>query len=326
MSATSEDRSRSRASKDFRVVFAASVWTVMTLIAAVLLSRRLAGAFGTARTVALTCAAGTVATLFSLAAHALWTAANPTADGRRRAIVAVLSVLIPLVVADVLWTTPSAFSAGYLVALFILAGLATLSMCDLVPVASWESLQQGQSLSSAPVETAPEPEKITLPVPAAHNPLHAHGVALSFEEAVDEESCDEVDPTLAQSIVRGTGRWRGNRGGNRSDFFPGRRADCRRARELCSAPGQRPRAECHVLSGFDGRVRIGLVQAYGLRDRGPPVRAGRRRDRRGCRILCRSACRPMRGGLTGRGRRQAVYRQTPLCQSASKLLARAGLP
>ena len=196
----------------------------------------------------------------------MWTAANPTADGRRRAIVAVLSVLIPLVVADVLWTTPSAFSAGYLVALFILAGLATLFMRDLVPVASWESLQQGQSLSSAPVETAPEPEKITLPVPAAHNPLHADGVALSFEEAVDEESCDEVDPTLAQSIVRRQRACGAEivEGTVPISFRAGERTAVAHV-SFVPPLAERPRAECQVLSDFDGRVRIGLVQAYGLR-------------------------------------------------------------
>jgi hypothetical protein len=265
MSATSEDRSRSPAPKDFRVVFAASVWTVITLIAAALLSRRLAGAFGTARTVALPCVAGTVATLFSLAAYALWTAANPAADGRRRVIVAVLTVLSPLVVADVLWTTPSAFAAGYLGALFILAGLATLFIRDLVPVA-WESLQQDRSIALAPVATGSEPQMIAMPASAALNSREADCVGLSFEDAVDEEFSDEVDPTLSQSIVRRQPACGAEivEGTVRISFRVGERTAVAHV-SFVPPLAERPRAECQVLSDFDGRVRIGLSQAYGLR-------------------------------------------------------------
>src|SRR5580698_9095614 len=133
MSVISEDRSFVRDEKDFRVVFASTVWTSLSLIAAVLLSRRLAGAFGTIESAALPCVAGTVATFLSLAAHALWSIANPTASGRNLAIAAALTILPPLMIGDVLWTSPSVFIAGYLAALFVLAALATLFVRDFVP-------------------------------------------------------------------------------------------------------------------------------------------------------------------------------------------------
>jgi hypothetical protein len=264
MSAT-EDQFRRRATSDFRVAFASGVWTVLTLIAAVLLSRRLAGAFGNAAIVWLPCVAGTAATLFSLAAHALWTAAHPAADGRRRAIVAVLSVLCPLVLADALWTTPSAFVVGYLAALFMLAGLATLFMRDFVPVETM-SLPQHRSVIAAPVELKREAETIEIPAPAAADPLPEQNVALPFEDAVDEEFCEEDDPTLSQSMARrqpipGAELVEGT---VRIHFRAGERTAV--AHVIFVPPlADRPRAECQVLSDFDGRVRIGLSRAYGLR-------------------------------------------------------------
>jgi hypothetical protein len=264
MSAITENRSLSRIGKDVRVVFASSVWTLIALIAAVLLSRRIAGAFGSVP-VALPCVAGTAATFFSLAAHALWSAANPGASGRRQAFAAVLSVLLPLIVADVLWTTASPLVGGYLAALFVLAGLATLFMRDFVPI-EVESLEQNWNGSSVRVETGPQPGKILRETFAAIEPAPSQEVALSYEDALDEESCDEIDHTLSQSIVRRQPAEGAEiiEGSIRIHFGPGERTAVSHV-SFVPPLADRPRAECQVLTDFDGRVRIGLSQAYGLR-------------------------------------------------------------
>lgn len=197
MSAIIEDRSFIRGHKDVRVVFASTVWTAITLIAAVLLSRRLAGAFGTIRPVALPCIAGTVATFISLAAHALWSAANPAASGRRQAIAAAFTILPAIVIADVLWTSPSALSGGYLAALFSFAVLATLFIRDFVPRES-EIVERVEGVASSAVESKPALGQIPPITPRPIDPPTIKEVALPF----DEEAGDEADPTLWQTIVR----------------------------------------------------------------------------------------------------------------------------
>lgn len=265
MSAITEDRTESRSDKDARAVFASSVWTVLALIATVLLSRRLAGTFPSARSAALPCVAGTVASFFSLAAHALWSAANPAVSGRKQALAAVLTVLLPLVVADVLWTTPSAFTGGYLAALFTLCGLATLFIRDFAPI-DIETAEQSGNSSTALVEAEPEPYEISRETPCSIDQSPVHDIPLSFEDAVDEESGDDVDPALSQSIVRRelTDGLEIVEGTLRIHFGPGERTAVAHV-SIVPPLAARPRAECQVLTDFDGRVRIGLSQAYGLR-------------------------------------------------------------
>src|SRR5580704_4195871 len=185
MSAITEDRSFLRGEKDVRVVFASTVWTALTLIAAVLLSRRLAGAFATIRPVALPCVAGTVATFVSLAAHALWSAANPAASGRRQVIAAALTILPAIVIADVLWTSPSAVTGGYLAALFVFAALATLFIRDFVPRES-ENVERVEAIASSALESQPPHDQIPPITPRRIDPPTVEEVALPFDEAIDE--------------------------------------------------------------------------------------------------------------------------------------------
>ncbi len=261
MSAIIEDRSFIRGHKDVRVVFASTVWTAITLIAAVLLSRRLAGAFGTIRPVALPCIAGTVATFISLAAHALWSAANPAASGRRQAIAAAFTILPAIVIADVLWTSPSALSGGYLAALFSFAVLATLFIRDFVPRES-EIVERVEGVASSAVESKPALGQIPPITPRPIDPPTIKEVALPF----DEEAGDEADPTLWQTIVRRqlTEGSEFVEGTVRIHFGSGARTAVAHV-SFVPPLAKKPQAECQVLSDFDGRVRIGLSQAYGLR-------------------------------------------------------------
>jgi hypothetical protein len=265
MPAITEDRSFICGEKDFRAVFASTVWTAVTLIAAVLLSRRLAGALGTIRPVALPCVAGTMATCVSLAAHALWSAANPSASGRKQAIAATLTILPTIVIADVLWTFPSALTGGYLAALFVFAALATLFIRDFVPRES-QNVERVEGVVSSALESKPAHRQIPPVPPRPIDPPTIEGVALPFDEPIDEGTCDESDPTLSQTIVRRqlTEGAEIVEGTVRIHFGPGARAAVAHV-SFVPPLVEKPRTECQVLSDFDGRVRIGLSQAYGLR-------------------------------------------------------------
>jgi hypothetical protein len=265
MSAITEDRSFIRGEKDVRVAFASTVWTALTLIAAVLLSRRVAGAFATNRPVALPCIAGTLATFVSLAAHALWSAANPAASGRRQAIAAALTILPAMVIADVLWTSSSALTGGYLAALFVFAAFATLFIRDFVPRES-EIAERVEGIVSSALEFMLAHGPIRSVTPRPIDPPTIEGVALPIDETIDDESCDEPDPTLSQTIVRRqlTEGSEFVEGTVRIHFGPGARTAVAHV-SFVPPLAEKPKAECQVLSDFDGRVRIGLSQSYGLR-------------------------------------------------------------
>ena len=133
MSASVSGRLPPRSRDDFRVVFAMTVWSAITLIAAVLISRRVGGAFRADMGAVAPCLAATAAVLFSLVANALWCAANSTASGRNQIVASAVTLIPPLALAAALWTSPSAFIGGYLAALFVLSALATIVIRDLSP-------------------------------------------------------------------------------------------------------------------------------------------------------------------------------------------------
>jgi hypothetical protein len=193
----------------------------------------------------------------------LWSTADLSASVRKQAFAAAFTVLLPLILADVLWTSPSPFVGGYLAALFILTGLATLCMRDFVPTVI-EGFEPNADSSSAPMETAAA--KVLSETAASLDAAHSDDVALSFEDAIDEEPCEDVDLTLSQSIVRREPVEGAEiiEGSVRIHFGPGERTAVAHV-SFVPPLADRPRAECQVLTDFDGRVRIGLSQAYGLR-------------------------------------------------------------
>ena len=206
-----------------------------------------------------------MATFVSLAAHALWSAANPAASGRKQAIAAALTILPAVVIADVLWTSPSALTGGYLAALFVFAALATLFIRDFVPNES-QNVERLEDIASSALESKPAHGQIPPLTTRPIDPPTIEGVALPFDEGIDEETGDEADPTLSQTIVRRqlTGGSEIVEGTVRIHFGP--RARTAVAHVSFVPPlNEKPQAECQVLSELDGRVRIGLSQAYGLR-------------------------------------------------------------
>jgi hypothetical protein len=259
-----------RSSQDFRTVFAMAVWSAITLIAVVLVSRRVGGAFWAETGAAAPCLAATVAFLLSLAAHALWWAANSAATNRKQIVAAVVTLIPPLGIGAALWTSSSAFVGGYLAALLVVAALAVILTRDLSSGAAATNFallspatRRGlPPESSRPLAASTQPSSVLeLPADAEQNRVASIEVPLPF----DEESA-EADPSILQWMTRRQLADGGEaiEGAVRIFFEPGERFA---VAHVAFVPplSERPNAECQVLVDFEGRARIGVAQAYGLR-------------------------------------------------------------
>jgi hypothetical protein len=271
MSTSAKNQLNGRMSDDSRTAAAIAVWSAITLIAAVLVSRRLAGAFSSEPAAATTCAAGTATLLLSLAANALWCAANPTASGRKQAIAAALTILPPLALSVALWMSFSAFVGGYLSTLFVLSALATVFIRDLVPGALRNT--DSCAFANRPVEprlqsTVEVQNGLEADASTVSRPLDTRAdlsAPLDEEEPVDEEVV-EADPSTLQWMTRKL-RADGAEsvdGSVRIYFGPGERFAVAHI-SFIPPLSDRPHAECQLLVDFNGRVRIGVALAFGLR-------------------------------------------------------------
>jgi hypothetical protein len=260
-----------RSRDDSRTVAAIAVWSAITLVAAVLVSRRLAGAFSSEAAAVTTCVAGTAALLLSLAANALWCASNPTASGRKQAIAAALTILPPLALCAALWMSFSAFIGGYLSALFVLSALATVFIRDLVPGALRNSdsyafenrLVEPRLQSTVEVQNGSEAVASTVSRPLDTQANLSE--PLGMDEPGDEEAI-EGDPSILQWMTRKllAGGGESVDGSVRIYFAPGERSAMAHI-SFIPPLSDRPHAECQLLVDFNGRVRIGVALAYGLR-------------------------------------------------------------
>jgi hypothetical protein len=90
-------------------------------------------------------------------------------------------------------------------------------------------------------------------------------VAPPIDETIDEEA-GEGDPSVLQWMTRRQLPAGGEavEGSIRIQFESGERSAVAHISFIPPLP-DRPRAECQVLVDFEGRVRIGVAQAYGLR-------------------------------------------------------------
>jgi hypothetical protein len=90
-------------------------------------------------------------------------------------------------------------------------------------------------------------------------------VSAPLDETIDEEA-GEGDPSVLQWMTRRQLSTGGEavEGSIRIHFEPGERSAVAHVSFIPPLP-DRPRAECQVLFDFEGRVRIGVAQAYGLR-------------------------------------------------------------
>ena len=88
---------------------------------------------------------------------------------------------------------------------------------------------------------------------------------MAVDERIDEEA-GEGDPSILQWMTRRqlADGAEAVEGSVRIHFGPGERSAVAHV-SFIPPLSDRPRAECQVLADFDGRVRIGVAQAYGLR-------------------------------------------------------------
>ena len=259
-----------RGSQDLRTVFAMSVWSAITLVAAVLISRRVAGAFEVETGAAAPCLTATLAVFFSLTANALWCTVNRSVPGRKQFGAAALTLIPPLGIGAALWTSPSAFVGGYLAALSVIAALTLLVTRDLSPTPT-----VGNFAPSLPATARGLPSQLSEPI-ATHVPTSTVLEMVTGTDqdtsgldvgpfSVDEES-DEADPSILQWMTRRqlADGSEAVEGAVRIFFESGNRFA---VAHVAFVPplSERPNANCQLLVDFEGRARIGVAQSYGLR-------------------------------------------------------------
>jgi hypothetical protein len=257
---------------ELRTAFAITVWSFVTLIAVVLIGRRVSGAFQTDVGSAVPCIAATIAVLLSLAANAVWCTLNAYGSSRKQIVAAALTLLPPLTIGCALWTSHSTLVGGYLGGLGLIAAVATVAISDLSPDAASRLQAIATEMQK---ETAFRPQRNqggAVPIYVTELSESIDPVAASddrsdspVDEFVEDET-EELDPSILQSMTRlllddGTEAVEGS---VRIYFGPGERTA---AAHVAFTPPltDRPRVECQALSDFEGRVRIGVAQSYGIR-------------------------------------------------------------
>jgi hypothetical protein len=255
------------------------------LLTVVVVSRRLSGAFHEPVLPAVPCLVATLAALFSLAALTLWRQATPIVATRTwtRWTSTAAAVFTPLALGAALWITPSAFVGGYLGALGMASLLAALAIDDLaadfVLTSSLRSalFQLGEHGGTGAMATALSGHVLPrMPTQSCGHATHQieveDGTGSAPDTPVDEESeaLPNEERDCDDSIVQWMTRRRLPDGGEmiegavRIDLDPTEKIG---VAHLSFSPPLScdPKAECHLLGDFDGRVRITAAKSYGLR-------------------------------------------------------------
>jgi hypothetical protein len=301
MSTTNRRLQQLRAPDDFRKVFALTTETAIALVTVVVVSRRLSGSFRGPVAPAVPCLVATLTALLSLAALALWRQAAPARFRQAWIPLAALAlaVLAPVALGAALWLTPSAFVGGYLAALALVSLVGAVAIEDSAGGFVLTDELRSALFARVPAEpdrfvnTTRDPERLvaaplleappaTASVPAADiEPAIDPDIELGHESAeclVDDSFADEESESLIddeeheadESIVQWMTRRRLADGGEviegavRIELDPAEKVG---VAHLAFSPPLAcdPRAECHLLSDFDGRVRITAAKSYGLR-------------------------------------------------------------
>jgi len=265
---------------DFRKVFALATESSLLLVTAVVISRRLEGAFAGPATPAVPCAVATFAAALSLAALALWrTASASTGSPRNLLVVGLLTVVPPVGLGAALWIGPSAFVGGYLATLAAACAMGAVAIEDHAS-GFLLTTRLRSSLFQSEARLLPRPEVVMVtPADRSSEANAAEAVAPvvvardassteSFsDESLQETDCEtQTDPSLVQWMTR-------RRLPNGGEMVEGAvrielgESDKVGVAHLVFSPPlpHDPEAECHLISDFDGRVRITIAKAYGLR-------------------------------------------------------------
>jgi hypothetical protein len=270
MSATNRGVERLRQPDDFPKIFALATETVVVLVTALVVSRRLSGSLDGPIEAGITCLVATLAAALSLAALAFWTtAAQSSTSLRKRILTASTATLSPLALCAALWISPSGFVGGYLIA------LATACVTCAVAIEDWARgflltnwLRSTLSQSAAPPAASEACQLLTASGVTTAMPTEISAAEL-FEPGESELVADEEvesDPSIVQWMTRRRLPDGGEvvEGAVRIDLEPSESVG---VAHLAFSPPLRcdPRAECHLLCDFDGRVRITTAKSYGLR-------------------------------------------------------------
>jgi hypothetical protein len=259
---------RRRQPANFRKVFALATQTALILLTVVVVSRRVSHAFQSPVSTAVPCFAATLASLFSLAALALWTSAcTPIASTRARALAAALAVVSPPVALGLsLWMSPSPFVGGY---------LGAVAMASLVGALAIADATAGFSLANrarfALFQVSPKPEWVGLECyPHVRRSNASEGRTGGQAAGATLPAVEEQEVESDESIVQWMTRRRLADGGEviegavTIELDPAQKVG---VVHLAFVPplSSDPRAECHLLCDFDGRVRIAVAKSYGMR-------------------------------------------------------------
>ncbi|HET6327441.1 MAG TPA: hypothetical protein VFG04_22355 [Planctomycetaceae bacterium] len=279
MSVINQRVERLRGPDDFRKVFALATQTAVALIAVVVVSRRMSGALRGPVDPAVPCFVATLATLLSLAALALWRQATRTAPKKTWILgtAMAMAVLSPVALGAALWIVPSTFVGGYLAALAMTSLVCALAIEDAAADFRLtnrlrQSLFERESPSAvngpaAPVRVAP----VEVATPTSEGEATVGSLLEEdLEEDEDSEAVRDEESDADESIVQWMTRRRLPDGG---EVVEGavqielNSAEKVGVAHLAFLPPLScdPRAECHLLSNFDGRVRITTAKSYGLR-------------------------------------------------------------
>jgi len=280
MSAVNRRIEQLRQPDDFRKVFALATATALTLLTVVVVSRRMSGAFHGPMSPAVPCVVATLSAILSVGALALGTTATaPTASIRKRIFSAALAVLPPVALGAALWIVPSAVVGGYFAALATAFVLCAVAITDSASGFAFtnrlrSALFQGH-VTQQWVALAARPPVLHSRVsnePTGGQAASATPQSPLADLAADEESVaiPDEESESDQSIVQWMTRRRLPDGGEvvegavRIDLDPAEKVG---VAHLSFVPPLAcdPKAECHLLCEFGGRVRITAAKSYGLR-------------------------------------------------------------
>jgi hypothetical protein len=248
---------------DSRRRFALAVWTAAILVAVVLVSRRGAGVFNDrGSTVALPCAVATLVALATSLAHLVWSAARQPRCSTAWPVELLgwgVTVLPPLACGMATWIVPSALVGGYLTALFAAGSLLSALLRDAQPPSAFFSQPTAKRGAWNPTMAAPQPldEQDLPPAQTSH---------VGEESPETCEARELEDASFCQSMTRriAADGHETVEGALRIAFGPGETTAIAHVAFVPPLAG-RPHVECHMLSDFEGRVRIAAAQPFGLR-------------------------------------------------------------
>jgi hypothetical protein len=265
MSAANGRIERLRQPDDFRKVFALAIQTVLVLMTVVVFSRRMSGAFQGSIAPVVPCLVATIAALFSLASLALQITAPSIASTRKWMVAMTTAVLPPVVLGAALWMVPSAVVGGYLAALATASVLCAVAITD-----SARGFAFTNRLRSALFQGHVPPRWVALdfgsPKSSATPQIPLADLAADEESVAIPDEENESDQSIVQWMTRRRLPDGGEvvKGAVRIDLDPAEKVG---VAHLSFVPPLAcdPKAECHLLCDFGGRVRITAARSYGLR-------------------------------------------------------------